>query len=155
MTDLNEIQIKLYDEEYVPNGYKAMWENQEEKLGELGALFSLQWEVARISSIMERIRDGDVPEDISQRDKWMIENLSKKNFHKISQIAELMLIITEINEAINAVLCGEDPSEEYADIIIRASNAMMRNTGSNLEETILAKHKKNVERGELHGRRAI
>lgn len=147
---------KVVDElhvEYVKNGYPKMWMNKEEKGAEIGALFSCQWEVARISAVMEQIRSGDIPEGILKRDKTMIQTLSEHNFAKISHIAELLLIVTEVNEAINAILCGEDPSKEHADIAIRNSNCHKRNSDRNLEEVILEKHAENLARGALHGRK--
>lgn len=138
------LQQLLYEEEYKANGYKAMWENQREKGDMILSISQYAKMIAYMSQEMEWIRDGHPTHDASK--------LSAEEFAVASKVAELCLIVTEIDEAIQAIVAGEDPDEEYADINIRSSNAMTRNTGSDMERVIRRKHEKNLTRGKLHGR---
>lgn len=70
-------------------------------------------------------------------------------------IAELGLIVTEVSEAIEEIRNNKTHTEnlffECADIIIRTLNYMSRN-GANASFYIIEKNKKNLLRGELHGK---
>ena len=133
-------------EEYIKNKYKKMWENQKEKGDEIYSLASLAPDIKDLALKMERIRDGN-PFTTCDSSK-----LSKEEFEKASKVAEMALVITEVWEAIEAILTNKNPDTEYADINIRTMNAMTRNTGSDMNRVILAKHLKNLKRGETHGR---
>lgn len=71
-------------------------------------------------------------------------------------LAELGLIGTEITEAMEDVRSNEPDLQdklgiELADIIIRVLNFASRK-GIDITSYIIKKHKKNLERGKLHGR---
>lgn len=141
---------KMVDElhvEYIKNGYPVMWENQKEKGDEIYSLSSLAPEIKALALKMEHIRNGN------PLAKCDASQLSAEEFKKASQIAELSLVITEVWEAIEAIASDEDPSKEYADILIRTTNGHKRNSDRNLEEVILEKHKENLTRGKLHSRK--
>jgi phosphoribosyl-ATP pyrophosphohydrolase len=77
-----------------------------------------------------------------------------QRLHGIADVAELGLINTEVSEAIEAVRHGESDhvAEELADIIIRVMNYASRH-GIHLEDAILHKHLKNMQREKLHGKK--
>ena len=74
---------------------------------------------------------------------------------KISDLAELGLIITEVSEAMEEIREKElnmyNLAIECSDIIIRVLNFMSRNN-LEVEPFILIKHNKNMEREKLHGK---
>ena len=74
---------------------------------------------------------------------------------KIGDIAEMGLVTTEVSEALEELRNKETNNthlaEECADIVIRVMNHMSRK-GLDLEQAILAKHERNIQRGKLHGR---
>ncbi len=148
--ELNELQKLLY-QEYTKNGYAEMWQGEEDgkpstlKRRSIAAIFLLWPSLQKLSDSAENCRNG-VTADLETK------SLHETDFEKVSVVAELILIATEINEAVEAILAGEDPSKEYSDIVIRTLNAYTRATGKNLEDVIVEKHHINLSRKHLHGR---
>jgi len=76
---------------------------------------------------------------------------------RIADLAEIGLIGTEVAEVQEATRKYNHPmildewGEELADVVIRCLNFASRK-GFSLEYYILEKHKKNLERGERHGK---
>jgi len=71
-------------------------------------------------------------------------------------IAELGLITSEVAEAMECVRNANYKAlkEELADIVIRVMNISSR-LNVDLEENILSKNVKNLERTKLHGRKGM
>jgi len=85
-----------------------------------------------------------------------LEMWNNIEFPHIFDIAELSLINTEVSEAIEEIRGNNDLKKiglECADIIIRTLNFMTRK-GLDAKFYILKKHKKNLKRGLLHGKKA-
>lgn len=70
-------------------------------------------------------------------------------------LAKLMLVVTEVAEAAEAVRKGDDENfaEELADICIRVFD-LAEGSGVNLEQAIVDKMQKNESRPHMHGKRA-
>ena len=85
-------------------------------------------------------------------DSWTAEN---KDVQRKFDIAELGLVTTEVAEAMEEVRDDDDIKLglELADIMIRTMNFAKRK-GINLQEYIMSKHKVNMRREKLHGRKA-
>ncbi len=149
--NLKAIQDLVYME-YVKNKYHEMWNGNEvegtpsdiTKLRIIN-ITNLRIPITILSKRAEEIRKGYKSEYIK---------LDSYNFEQCSTIAELVLMVTEIQEAIDAVLSKDkmNLAEEMADLAIRDMNFCTRH-GINLENEILTKHYTNLAREPLHGKK--
>lgn len=116
-----------------------------EKLEELHLICALTIEEIRKLVYEEYVENG-------YKEMWEIPT------RRHSDLAELGLIMTEISEAMeeirNETITKEKLITEGIDIIIRVLNFLSRKYGDsfNIQEMIEAKHKRNLQRGILHGR---
>jgi NTP pyrophosphatase (non-canonical NTP hydrolase) len=146
--NFKKIREKVY-EEYKKNGYEDMWgfPNYEQQKRHQ-ALASCYLELKEITDHMENVRKGE-PVKVDS----FLKNFPNWDMAKISSAAEALLITTEITELTESLLVAdkENVKEEMADIFIRLANMSTR-LGINLEEAILRKHEKNMDREKLHGK---
>jgi NTP pyrophosphatase (non-canonical NTP hydrolase) len=122
----SELQ-KIVFEEYIKNGYRYMWNLEDLKM------------LIR-NNVIECVLyfKGD----------------QFRQLMTISDVAEVGLINTEVSELLEAIRKDKgllEQGEECADIIIRVMNYCSRK-GINLENEIMRKDIKNMNRGKLHGK---
>ena len=126
MLHFKEIQELIY-KEYKINEYEYMW-----NLGDLKLLIKTNFHLA---------------------DDYF-KGLQFKQLMRISDIAEVGLINTEVSELLEDIREDKKLSvqaNECADIVIRVMNYCNRK-GIDLEREILHKHRINMLRGKLHGK---
>lgn len=108
--------------------------------------------IVRMAREIETIRKPKTP---FAEPKNTVLQLRELTPHQIVRLAKLVLIVTEVGEAIEAVLAGNMANlrEEYADICIRLMD-LAGFDGLELDEDILAKQAVNLGRPHMHGKLA-
>jgi len=80
--------------------------------------------------------------------------LARIGYAGLEDLAELGLVDSEVTEAMEAIRLSakKDLGPELADVVIRVLNFASRHK-INIEKEILAKHRKNMKRPMLHGKK--
>ena len=90
------------------------------------------------------------------QERWSVEYLTEhpEELALVIDLAEVGLFVTEVAELMEDIRNGNDAKyqEESADIVIRVMNWLNRKK-MDLESAIMAKHKKNMKRERLHGKK--
>lgn len=90
------------------------------------------------------------------QERWTVEYLTKhpEELELIIDLAEVGLFVTEVAELMEDIRNAkeENYAEEGADIVIRVMNWFNRKK-IDLESAIQKKHKKNMKRERLHGKK--
>jgi hypothetical protein len=164
------IQERLWDEEYVPNGYAKMWNDlSDDAMAKKLKLYDLNVIPLVLSEALEALRDFDVRRAHVKLTslEYMISTVRKNIYHyrsmhdltkkeklRLTFIAEQMLIITEVAELMVATLEDDEEGQgkELADIQIRTYNLSTRMGIKNLDHIVEEKHQINKMRKHLHGR---
>lgn len=88
------------------------------------------------------------------RHGFLTPSAIQEPFDQVAMLGKLMLVVTEVSEAAEAVRVGNttDFAEEIADAVIRLFD-IAETTGIDLEESIEVKMARNRERPFRHGKK--